>query len=103
MEAARFPATSLVWLLVKARFLSALPLAAGLTALLVIGGLPDPVLANNGRAVGNPNNGNRGKGPNPSRGNAGRNSGVTNPNSSSLAPRVRFAPGLLQAPGQQNR
>lgn len=95
MEAARFTATSLVWLLVKARFFSALPLAAGLAGLLVIGSLPEPALANNGSAVGNPNNGNRGKGPNPSRGNAGRNSGVTNTTNSSLAPTVRFAPGQL--------
>ncbi|MCP9917505.1 hypothetical protein [Cyanobium sp. ATX 6F1] len=48
----------------------------------------EPAVAqNNGQAKGNPGGGNNGKGPNPSRGNAGKNSGN---NTSSGG--VRFAP-----------
>jgi len=78
--------------LTRARLLLALSLLAGLAGPLLIDGLAAPALANNGKAVGNPRNGNNGKGPNPSRGNAGRNSGSSSVSSSVLAPRIRFAP-----------
>lgn len=78
--------------LTRGRWLLAVPLLAELAGPLLIDGLTAPALANNGKAVGNPFQGNRGKGPNPSRGNAGRNSGSTSVTSSVLAPRIRFAP-----------
>lgn len=77
-----------------------LALAAGMIGLLVAASAPPPALANRGNATGNPNAGNQGRGPIPSRGNAGRNSGVTTPTNTNLAPRVRFAPSSTAAPAR---
>jgi hypothetical protein len=68
-----------------------------LLAVVMIGTLPEPVRSQ-GNPVGNPFQGNNGNGPNPSRGNAGRNSGVTSTTSPNLAPTVRFAPPVRPAP-----
>ncbi|WP_259725512.1 hypothetical protein [Synechococcus sp. CS-1332] len=46
----------------------------------------------NGNGNGPFQGGNSGNGPNPSRGNAGRNSGVTSVSSSVMTPTIRFAP-----------
>lgn len=84
---------------------TALPLAAGLSlafgaalaaaALAPLAPLP---AQSQSQGVGNSNpngsfqGGNNGNVPNPSRGNAGRNSGVTSVSSSVMTPTIRFAP-----------
>jgi hypothetical protein len=90
---------------VKLRLFPALPLAAGLTGVLVSGVVgaalapltPLPAHSQQGKGNGKgPNQGgNNGNGPNPSRGNAGRNSGATTVSNSVMVPTVRFAPSGL--------
>lgn len=72
-------------------FLLPLALAAALVAPVLVGSLASPIAAasngNNGNGNGNTGPGNQGKGPNPSRGNAGGNSG-----NNTTSGGVRFSP-----------
>ena len=98
---------TIAFAVVNFRNFTELPLAAGLplafgaalaaAALTTLAPLPTEAQSSgvsNSNSIGNGTfrGGNNGNGPNPSRGNAGRNSGATSVSNSVMTPTIRFAP-----------